>query len=98
MRKPRRYYNLWLTIKEQENLPVVLYVRKQQQYTVTRMIAKERWMDNSMKQRDSHVLQFFNATNTTITVCWRKFSGVELSALVDSNQPLYINVAEALGD
>lgn len=97
MRKPRRYLSLWHKIKSQENLPVVLYVRKQQQYTVKRMLGKERWMDDSILQRDSHVLEFLETTNTTMTVRWRKYSGVELSSIVDSNKPLYINVANELG-
>lgn len=97
MRKPRRYSSLWNKIKEQENNPVVLYVRKQQQYTVKRMLGKERWMDKTLEQRDSHVLELLGETSTTITLRWRKHSGVDISPLVDSGKPLFINVAEELG-
>jgi hypothetical protein len=96
MRKPRRYLSLWNKIKQEENSPVILYVRKQQQYTVKRMLGKERWMDKSIVQRDSHILEFLEATNTTLTVRWRKYSGVELSPLVDSGKPLYLNVDKEL--
>jgi hypothetical protein len=97
MRKPRRYLALWQKIKEQENLAVVLYVNKSQQYTVKRMLGKERYKDQTLLQRDSHVFEVLERTNNTMTVRWRKFSGVDVAPLVNNNQPLYINVAEELG-
>lgn len=96
MRPPRMYQNLWQRIKAQVNKPVVLYVPKDKQYTVRRMIGKERWKDKTIEQRDAYILVYSNFTSTSMTVTWRQYSGATLAPLVDSGKPLFIDVQKEL--
>lgn len=96
MQRPskRRYYSLYCKIKAAENQPVVLHVPAAQQYTVKRMLGKERIKDKTLVQRDSHILRFSNATATSITVMWYKYSGVGIEQQV--NAGLFLNVEDEL--
>lgn len=96
MKPPRMYETLWKKIKAQVNTPVIVYVPKDKQHTVRRMICKERWKDKTLQDRNACILVFSNITETSITVTWKQHSGAALGNLVNSGQPLYLDITKEL--
>lgn len=89
----RSYYKLYCKIKAAENTPVVLYVAADKQYTVRRMLEKERTRDKDYRNRSTHLLRFSNPTTVSITVMWHRLSGADLAQQASAGT-LFLNVAE----